>query len=95
MIKTEKIIQRIESQIAVCKAIDSDWISLTVETGKRIIELLKEQNPVKPICVLKADNKSYSMYNCPVCDSDVYYEQNYCCECGHAFIWKEDADCDV
>ena len=42
MISIEKIIKRIETQIAVCKEIDSDWISLTVGTGKRIIELLEE-----------------------------------------------------
>lgn len=42
MISKEKVIKRIEAQIAVCKEIDSDWISLTVGTGKRIIELLEE-----------------------------------------------------
>ena len=39
----EKVIQRIESQIAVCKEIESDWISLTVGQGRRILELLNEE----------------------------------------------------
>ena len=44
MIAKEKVIRRIEAQIALCKEIDSDWISLTVGTGKRILELLEEQD---------------------------------------------------
>lgn len=40
MIAKEKVIKRIQAQIELCKEIDSDWISLTVGTGKRILELL-------------------------------------------------------
>ena len=43
MITREKVIKRIQSQIAVCKEIDSDFISLTVGTGRRILELLNEE----------------------------------------------------
>ena len=43
MITKEKVIRRIESQIAVCREIDSDFITMTVGTGKRIIELLNEE----------------------------------------------------
>ena len=42
MIEKEKVIKRINSQIAVCNEIDSDWIHLTVETGTRILELIDE-----------------------------------------------------
>ena len=42
MVDREKVIKRIKAQIAVCKEIDSDFISLTVGTGKRILELLDE-----------------------------------------------------
>ena len=45
MIEREKVIKRIKAQIAVCKEIDSDFISLTVGTGKRILELLEEEEP--------------------------------------------------
>ena len=44
MITREKVIKRIKAQIAVCKEIDSDFISLTVGTGKRILELIDEEN---------------------------------------------------
>ena len=40
MITKEQVIQRIEAQIAVCSAVDSDWITLTVGTAKRILELI-------------------------------------------------------
>ena len=43
MITKDKVIRRIQRQIAICKELDSDWISLTVGTGKRILELLDEQ----------------------------------------------------
>ena len=45
MIEREKVIKRIKAQIAVCKEIDSDFITLTVGTGKRILELLSEEEP--------------------------------------------------
>jgi hypothetical protein len=48
MIEREKVISRINAQIAVCKEIDSDFISLTVETGKRILELLDESGKEDP-----------------------------------------------
>ena len=40
MITKEKVIKRIKRQIAICKGIDSDFITLTVGTGKRILELI-------------------------------------------------------
>lgn len=43
LISKEKVIQRIRSQIALCQEVDSDWMSLTVETGKRILELIDQQ----------------------------------------------------
>lgn len=39
----EKVITRLKSQIAVCKEIDSDFITLTVGTEKRILELIDEE----------------------------------------------------
>ena len=49
MITKEKVISRIEAQIALCKEIDSDWMSLTVGTGKRILELIREK-PHQILC---------------------------------------------
>ena len=44
MITKEQVVKRIKRQIEGCKEIDSDWMSLTVGTGKRILELLEEQD---------------------------------------------------
>ena len=87
MIPKEKVIKRIQTQISVCKEIDSDWISLTVSTGKRILELLEEQEPIVPTLVREGQNKYYNYYRCPICDEDLYYEQKYCSECGKAVKW--------
>jgi DNA-directed RNA polymerase subunit RPC12/RpoP len=88
LIEKEKVIKRIKAQIAVCKEIDSDWISLTVGTGKRILELLEEQEAVKPTLIREGRNKNYNDYVCPRCDNEVVYEQNYCSECGVRFLWE-------
>ena len=86
VIPKEKVIKRIQAQIAVCKEIDSDWISLTVGTGKRILELLEEQE-VKPILIREGKSKLYNDYHCPRCGQEIVYEQNYCCECGSKVKW--------
>ena len=87
MIPKEKVIKRIQAQIAVCKEIDSDWISLTVGTGKRILELLDEKT-VKPLLVREGRNKYYNYYHCSGCDEEICYEQNYCSECGGMIDWS-------
>ena len=43
MIETDKIIRRLEEQIAVCKENDSDWITITVGMAKRILEEMDEK----------------------------------------------------
>jgi len=52
------------------------------------IALLKEQEAVEPTLIREARNKYYNNYVCPRCDEDVYYEQNYCSECGVRFLWE-------
>ena len=52
------------------------------------IELLKEQEEVKPILIREGRNKHYNDYVCPRCDNEVVYEQNYCSECGVMFLWE-------
>ena len=52
------------------------------------LALLKEQEAVKPILVREGWNKHHNNYVCPRCDNDVFYEQNYCTECGVRFLWE-------
>ena len=53
------------------------------------LELLKEQEAVKPILKREGRNKYYNYYVCPVCDNELWYDQNYCIECGRAVDWGE------
>lgn len=53
-----------------------------------IVALLKEQEAVEPILVCEGWNKHHNNYVCPRCGYDVFYEQNYCSECGVRFLWE-------
>lgn len=59
-----------------------------VELFLDVLELMKEQEAVKPILRREGRNKNYNDYACPRCDNEVVYEQNYCSECGVRFLWK-------
>ena len=90
MIAKDKVIQRIEKQIATCKQEDSDWISLTVETGKTILALLKEKEPRKAIRAEDMDSPAgIVFYVCPACKIMIDYRDKFCCHCGQAISWEE------
>ena len=52
-------------------------------------ELLKEQEPVKPILKCEWTDKLYNDYECPVCGNNICYEQKYCSECGRPVKWDD------
>lgn len=52
------------------------------------LALLKEQEAVEPTLIREGRNKYYNNFVCPRCDNDVFYEQNYCSECGVRFLWE-------
>ena len=58
------------------------------ETAKAALELLKEQEAVEPILKREGRNKYYNYYVCRCCDNDLFYQQNYCSECGRAVKWE-------
>ena len=84
----EKVISTFEKIISVCKEDGCDFVDLTFEDAERILALLKEQEAVEPILIREGRNKNYNDYVCPRCDNDVFYEQNYCSECGVRFLWE-------
>lgn len=53
-----------------------------------VLAMLKDQEAVEPILVREGWNKYHNNYVCPRCDNDVFYEQNYCLECGVRFLWE-------
>ena len=52
------------------------------------LELLKEQEPVKPEPYL-VSHPEYKFYRCPVCKMVWYYKGNYCLNCGRRVKWDE------
>ena len=53
------------------------------------IELLKEQEPVRPVLVRIGNYAAINDYTCPVCGTDLYHHQKYCDECGSEVKWDE------
>lgn len=53
------------------------------------IALLKEQEAVEPILKRQGRNKYYNYYVCRCCNEELFYQQNYCSECGRAVKWDD------
>lgn len=51
-------------------------------------ELLKKQEPVKPIRMHHSEHKQTDNYRCGKCGDDIYFEQRFCEYCGQAVKWK-------
>ena len=51
------------------------------------LELLKEQEPVKPELYLVGEPR-WKFYRCPVCKMAWYYKGNYCLNCGREVDWN-------
>jgi len=60
----------------------------TAELAADVLAMLKEQEAVEPTLICEGRNKYYNDYVCPRCDDVVFYEQNYCSECGAQFRWE-------
>jgi hypothetical protein len=86
MIPTEKIIKRLKSQIAVCKEIDSDWISITVGTAKRILELISGNE--KKVKVDLEGGWPHWWFVCDECHIQIGSCDRYCRQCGGLLDWE-------
>ena len=53
------------------------------------IESMEKQIPKKPI---ETEHFNCLNYECPICEGGLYYEQEYCDECGQALKWGEEDD---
>lgn len=51
------------------------------------LAMLKEQEAVEPILKRQGRNKYYNYYVCRCCNEELFYQQNYCSECGRAVKW--------
>ena len=52
------------------------------------LELLKGQEPVKPIRMHHSEHKQTDNYRCGKCGDDIYFEQRFCECCGQAVKWE-------
>ena len=77
----EKVIRRLKQQIRLCKENDSDWISLTVETGKNILEVMEERTPEAVAPEIEADCRTW-WYVCGVCHGNIDTFDSFCRHCG-------------
>lgn len=59
----------------------------TAELASDALDLLKDQEPVKPEVYYVSQDK-YKFYRCPVCKIAWYYKGNYCLGCGRAVKWE-------
>ena len=59
----------------------------TTELVRDAIALLKEQEAVEPILKRQGRNKYYNYYVCRCCNEELFYQQNYCSECGRPVKW--------
>ena len=63
------------------------WLKQPVSTPPPInelydaLELLKEQEPIKPIT-------EHKLFLCPMCKNTLFREQKFCHECGKRIEWE-------
>jgi hypothetical protein len=76
----EKVTKALEKALAISEAVDSGFIWITVGEAKQVLELLEEQEPVKPM----------DGWLCGQCGCRIYQDANYCYNCGRAVKWDAD-----
>ena len=84
----ERCICRVPDACRDCSHYQDDRLDCMEKLLADALALLKEQEAVEPILVREGWNKHHNNYVCPRCDNDVFYEQNYCTECGVRFLWE-------
>ena len=62
-------------------------VQVVLSVIKNLIDLAATSEPVKPIVKRRGRNKYCHNYACPACGDEVFYEQNYCSECGRLIEW--------
>lgn len=75
-------------ETAINEAGQCEDVRISKEFAERLLDLLKEQEAVVPILKREGRNKYFNDYICPICDSELTYEQNYCSGCGRKVKWE-------
>ena len=76
----------VQEAILVLKMIETHG-SLPTKSKEVAIECMEKQIPKKPI---ETEHFNCLNYECPICEGGLYYEQQYCDECGQALDWSDE-----
>lgn len=104
MTDREKVIKALEKALAVSKAVDGEYIYIACGEAKRALELLKEQEPVKPkVSEWLEDSDPGQEYGttwaCAECGCSIHERTvwnpyragfKYCPFCGDRMVLKRD-----
>lgn len=94
MIDKEKVIKAFRTRI-ISDSEEWDTVEIPVDEAVQILELLKEQDPVKPHY-----NARTNWYECGACHYSMTsgmhckgelipaYKANYCAKCGKGVMWE-------
>ena len=89
MIDRDKVIKEFEHLLNAANGNYQDFVDLTVDVGKEILAMLKEQE-AKPV-IVTTNAYGTKFYHCPRCNRDlyVYPRQLYCSNCGQAVKYDD------
>ena len=91
MAVSEKIISDFEHEVSKAHGEGWDFVDLSTEDAKEILELLKEQEAIVPKLIKMYP---YDIYECGNCKhrsvGSKDYKAKYCPECGRKVKWDDD-----
>ena len=80
------MIRTIGDNLAIIKSMGQHEMLVTTDIMQEILEMLKEQEPVKPVCF--EHRRTRNKYQCGNCgSSEVFKEWEYCPWCGRKMKW--------
>lgn len=85
----ERLIQIFEHAVNKAWGEDFDYIDLSPRDGKKILELLKEQEPIPCGEKIKAGDVMLDFYECGYCKNAIRKPWKYCPFCGKAVKWDD------
>lgn len=90
MLDREKVIETLESCVAnpLHRKDDKYVISFDVRFVNTIIELLKEQEAVKPLSKVRHGAYPQIQHFCGNCHSMLHGKPKFCSECGRKVKWE-------
>ena len=63
-------------------------LDLHPQVKTELEEILNRDESVTPVLKRLGINRYKSDYECPVCENELFYPQNYCSECGKRVEWE-------